>query len=67
MVFDSTLQKTVSVLTVTDFIHLVTMFYQKYSIDEALEELDGLQLASLPAKPLVTIGPDATLFDGICG
>ncbi|XP_053623625.1 uncharacterized protein LOC128682795 isoform X1 [Plodia interpunctella] len=67
--WDSQRQKFVGMLTITDFIKILQMYYT--SPDVAMEELEEHRLETWrqvlkgSVMPLVCIGPDSSLFDAI--
>ncbi|XP_059059822.1 uncharacterized protein LOC131853046 [Achroia grisella] len=67
--WDSQRQKFVGMLTITDFIKILQMYYT--SPDVAMEELEEHRLETWrhvlkgSVMPLVSIGPDSSLFDAI--
>ncbi|XP_056631765.1 uncharacterized protein LOC130441914 [Diorhabda sublineata] len=66
--WDSTKQEFVGMLTITDFIKILRMYYK--SPDVAMEELEEHKLDTWrrvlkDKKPLINIGPDASLYDAI--
>jgi len=68
--WDSKNQKFVGMLTITDFIRILQMYYKSPTAE--MEELEEHKLATWRkvlgknnAKELMSIGPDATLFDAI--
>ncbi|KAL2911632.1 AMP-activated serine/threonine-protein kinase regulatory subunit [Polyrhizophydium stewartii] len=69
--WDSETQRFAGMLTVTDFIQLILHYYRRSSLEEALEELDQLQISGLRAiensigclpKQNVTIHPLDSLY-----
>lgn len=55
-------------LTITDFIKILRMYYKSPSVTmEELEEhkLDTWRRVLKDARPLINIGPDASLYDAI--
>ncbi|XP_050309595.1 5'-AMP-activated protein kinase subunit gamma-2 isoform X2 [Anthonomus grandis grandis] len=66
--WDSTQQEFVGMLTITDFIKILRMYYKSPSVTmEELEEhkLDTWRQVLHDARPLINIGPDASLYDAI--
>lgn len=66
--WDSTKQEFVGMLTITDFIKILRMYYRSPSVAmEELEEhkLDTWRRVLFDKKPLIHIGPDASLYDAI--
>lgn len=73
VVFASTDQTFVGMLTVTDFIHLIVYYYTKHTpLEQALEEIDSLTIETmrtvLAATPdsiqkVISCSPDATLYE----
>lgn len=66
--WDSNRQEFVGMLTITDFIKILRMNYTSSSVDmEPLEEhrLDTWLQVLKGKKPLIHIGPDASLYDAI--
>merc|ERR1712241_82088 len=68
--WDSAKQKFVGMLTITDFIRILQMYYKSASVE--MEELEEHQLQTWRSvlkkddvKQLVSIDPEATLFDAI--
>jgi 5'-AMP-activated protein kinase regulatory gamma subunit len=68
--WDSTKQKFVGMLTITDFIRILQMYYKSPTVE--IEELEEHQLQTWrnvlkkgDVKQLVSIDPEATLFDAI--
>ncbi|XP_026680624.1 5'-AMP-activated protein kinase subunit gamma-1 isoform X6 [Diaphorina citri] len=67
--WDSVHQQYVGMLTITDFIKILQMYYTSSSI--TMEELEEHKLETWrevlkeEVKPLVSIGPDKSLFDAI--
>jgi len=68
--WDSKKQKFVGMLTITDFIRILQMYYKSPTVE--MEELEEHKLATWrkvlkkdDVKELLSIGPDATLFDAI--
>lgn len=68
--WDSKNQKFVGMLTITDFIRILQMYYKSPTAE--MEELEEHKLATWRkvlgkdnVKELMSIGPDATLFDAI--
>lgn len=68
--WDSKNQKFVGMLTITDFIRILQMYYKSPTAE--MEELEEHKLATWRTvlgkdnvKELLSIGPDATLFDAI--
>ncbi|XP_066251285.1 uncharacterized protein SNF4Agamma isoform X1 [Euwallacea similis] len=66
--WDSQKQEFVGMLTITDFIKILRMYYKSPSVAmDQLEEhkLDTWRRVLKDAKPLINIGPDASLYDAI--
>lgn len=66
--WDSQKQEFVGMLTITDFIKILRMYYKSPSVTmEELEEhkLDTWRRVLKDARPLINIGPDASLYDAI--
>ncbi|KAK9888381.1 hypothetical protein WA026_000631 [Henosepilachna vigintioctopunctata] len=66
--WDSTNQEFVGMLTITDFIKILRMYYKSASVAmEELEEhkLDTWRRVLQDQRPLIYIGPDASLYDAI--
>ncbi|XP_049822552.1 5'-AMP-activated protein kinase subunit gamma-2 isoform X2 [Aethina tumida] len=66
--WDSNKQEFVGMLTITDFIKILRMYYKSPSVAmEELEEhkLDAWRQVLKDKKPLVNISPDASLYDAI--
>ncbi|CAH0557200.1 unnamed protein product [Brassicogethes aeneus] len=66
--WDSTKQEFVGMLTITDFIKILRMYYKSPSVAmEELEEhkLDAWRQVLKDKKPLININPDASLFEAI--
>ncbi|CAG9862858.1 unnamed protein product [Phyllotreta striolata] len=66
--WDSTKQEFVGMLTITDFIKILRMYYKSPDVQmEELEEhkLDTWRRVLKDKKPLINIGPDASLYDAI--
>lgn len=66
--WDSSKQEFVGMLTITDFIKILRMNYTTSSVAmEPLEEhrLDTWRQVLKDKKPLIHIGPDASLYDAI--
>ncbi|XP_074032736.1 SNF4/AMP-activated protein kinase gamma subunit [Leptinotarsa decemlineata] len=66
--WDSTKQEFVGMLTITDFIQILRMYYKSPTVAmEELEEhkLDTWRHVLKDKKPLINIGPNASLFDAI--
>ncbi|XP_060516938.1 5'-AMP-activated protein kinase subunit gamma-3 isoform X2 [Cylas formicarius] len=66
--WDSQKQDFVGMLTITDFIKILRMYYKSPSVAmEELEEhkLDTWRRVLKDARPLIHIGPDASLYDAI--
>jgi len=68
--WDSTKQRFVGMLTITDFIRILQMYYKSPTVE--MEELEEHQLQTWRSvlkkddvKQLVSIDPEATLFDAI--
>ncbi|XP_048004452.1 uncharacterized protein LOC125240562 isoform X3 [Leguminivora glycinivorella] len=65
--WDSQKQKFIGMLTITDFIKILQMYYT--SPDVAMEELEEHRLETwrqvLKGSSLVSIGPDSSLYDAI--
>uniref|UniRef100_A0A6P7FFN2 Uncharacterized protein LOC114327576 isoform X1 n=1 Tax=Diabrotica virgifera virgifera TaxID=50390 RepID=A0A6P7FFN2_DIAVI len=66
--WDSSKQEFVGMLTITDFIKILRMYYK--SPDVAMDELEEHKLDTWrrvlkDKKPLINIGPDASLYDAI--
>jgi len=68
--WDSTRQRFVGMLTITDFIRILQMYYKSPTVE--IEELEEHQLQTWrnvlkkdDVKQLVSIDPEATLFDAI--
>jgi len=68
--WDSTKQRFVGMLTITDFIRILQMYYKSPTVE--IEELEEHQLQTWRSvlkkddvKQLVSIDPEATLFDAI--
>ncbi|KAL1490411.1 hypothetical protein ABEB36_013112 [Hypothenemus hampei] len=66
--WDSQQQDFVGMLTITDFIKILRMYYKSPSVAmDELEEhkLDTWRRVLKDARPLINIGPDASLYDAI--
>ncbi|XP_030747968.1 uncharacterized protein LOC115876365 [Sitophilus oryzae] len=66
--WNSQKQEFVGMLTITDFIKILRMYYKSPSVAmEELEEhkLDTWRRVLEDARPLINIGPDASLYDAI--
>lgn len=66
--WDSQKQEFVGMLTITDFIKILRMYYKSPSVAmDELEEhkLDTWRRVLKDARPLINIGPDASLYDAI--
>lgn len=66
--WDSHKQEFVGMLTITDFIKILRMYYKSPSVAmDELEEhkLDTWRRVLKDARPLINIGPDASLYDAI--
>ncbi|XP_017777719.1 PREDICTED: 5'-AMP-activated protein kinase subunit gamma-2-like isoform X2 [Nicrophorus vespilloides] len=66
--WDSTRQEFVGMLTITDFIKILRMYYKSPEVAmEELEEhkLDTWRQVLKDQRPLTSIGPDASLYDAI--
>ncbi|KAK4879544.1 hypothetical protein RN001_007690 [Aquatica leii] len=66
--WDSLQQEFVGMLTITDFIKILRMYYKSPNVAmEELEEhkLDTWRQVFLDQRPLVSISPDASLYDAI--
>ncbi|GFN75385.1 5'-amp-activated protein kinase subunit gamma-2 [Plakobranchus ocellatus] len=67
--WDSAKQSYVGMLTITDFINILKRYYK--SPDKRMDELEDHRIANWREvlmeneKPLVSIGPDASLFDAV--
>ncbi|XP_076326827.1 5'-AMP-activated protein kinase subunit gamma-1-like isoform X3 [Tachypleus tridentatus] len=67
--WDSTRQEFVGILTITDFIHILRTYYKSPMVH--MDELEEHKLETwrnvlkTKIKPLVSIGPDASLFEAI--
>lgn len=66
--WDSKQQEFVGMLTITDFIKILRMYYKSPSVAmDELEEhkLDTWRQVLKDNRPLIHIGPDASLYDAI--